>query len=189
MTRLPEDMVREFHEAFGFHVEATPTVAPLHIRVQRARLIAEESAELVTELLTSDDPADRETLVEAHRAIFMLFTNRMGPRPSHAAPSLERMAREHGDLAYVNSGGAVNAGIPLTAVVAEIHAANMRKLGPDGKPIVNEHGKALKPEGWQPPDIAAVLAATTDAVICHRIDPDNATCEPDNCGCLAGGPA
>lgn len=46
-------------------------------------------------------------------------------------------------------------GIDLRPVWSEVHAANMRKTtGP-----VREDGKRLKPEGWQPPDIAGVLRA------------------------------
>lgn len=33
-----------------------------------------------------------------------------------------------------------------------VHLANMRKLGPDGKPIYREDGKVLKPEGWTGPE-------------------------------------
>lgn len=40
-----------------------------------------------------------------------------------------------------------------------VHAANMRKLWPDGKPRRNEHGKIIKPEGWCGPEreLAAIL--------------------------------
>lgn len=34
-----------------------------------------------------------------------------------------------------------------------VHEANMAKLGLDGKPIIREDGKILKPEGWQPPQL------------------------------------
>ena len=42
-------------------------------------------------------------------------------------------------------------------VFAEVHLANMRKLGPDGLPIHRADGKVMKPEGWKPPDIQRVL--------------------------------
>lgn len=63
-----------------------------------------------------------------------------------------------GDLLYVIHGAALTFGIDLDAVVEEIHASNMRKLGPDGKPILRADGKFMKPDGWVPPDIAGVLA-------------------------------
>jgi len=61
------------------------------------------------------------------------------------------------DLVYVVCGAALEFGIPLDKVFDEVHAANMRKLGVDGKPIYREDGKIMKPEDWTPPDIKAVL--------------------------------
>lgn len=46
--------------------------------------------------------------------------------------------------------------IDLDAVVAEVHAANMRKIGPNGPVLVA--GKVMKPEGWSPADVAGALA-------------------------------
>lgn len=158
MTRLAEDMVREFHERFGFHVEDMPMLAPWEIRKERARLIVEEAAEAAAELLATNDDTLWPDQLAAARALVDIFTDRCDP--PQRRPMLDRIANELGDLAYVTAGGAVNNGVPLTAVAAEIHRANMAKLGPDGKPIINEHGKATKPAGWQPPDIAAVLAGT-----------------------------
>lgn len=61
------------------------------------------------------------------------------------------------DLIYVAIGCAQAYGIPLAAVFAEVHRSNLAKLGPDGKPNVRADGKIIKPEGWQPPDIARIL--------------------------------
>lgn len=38
-----------------------------------------------------------------------------------------------------------------------VQAANMAKVGPDGKVLKNVHGKVIKPDGWTPPDIASLL--------------------------------
>jgi predicted HAD superfamily Cof-like phosphohydrolase len=62
-----------------------------------------------------------------------------------------------GDLEYVVNGAALEYGINLPGVVREIHRSNMTKLGPEGKPIYREDGKILKGEGYEPPDIEAVL--------------------------------
>jgi len=40
---------------------------------------------------------------------------------------------------------------------AEVHRSNMAKLGPDGEPILNAAGRVVKPEGWEPPELALVL--------------------------------
>ena len=61
------------------------------------------------------------------------------------------------DVVYIAYGTARSYGIPLDAVLAEVHRSNMAKLV-DGKVVRREDGKILKPEGWTPPNIAAVLA-------------------------------
>ncbi len=49
--------------------------------------------------------------------------------------------------------GVVNAwNIPLRPFWDEVHAANMRKLGPDGKPLRDAGGKVIKPPGWVGPN-------------------------------------
>jgi len=60
------------------------------------------------------------------------------------------------DLTYIAVGTALKYGIPLDVVFREVHATNMAKF-PDGKANVRSDGKVLKPEGWKPPDIAALL--------------------------------
>lgn len=62
------------------------------------------------------------------------------------------------DLAYVVYGAAIEYGIDLDRVIAAVHASNMTKLGPDGRPIYREDGKVLKGPGYVPPDIAGALA-------------------------------
>lgn len=66
------------------------------------------------------------------------------------------IAQELADVVYVAYGTARDLGIPLDAVIAEVHAANMRKF--DDGVALRPDGKVTKPPGWQPPDVAAVLA-------------------------------
>ena len=72
------------------------------------------------------------------------------------------VAQELADVVYVAYGTAFSHGIDLDAVLAEVHRANMAKFGPDGSFTVREDGKLLKPDGWRPPDIAAVLDTAPD---------------------------
>ncbi|MGX2993961.1 pyrophosphohydrolase domain-containing protein [Streptomyces sp. JNUCC 64] len=72
---------------------------------------------------------------------------------------LDRLAHELADVVYVAYGTALVHGIDLDRVIAEIHHANMSKLGPDGVPRVRADGKVLKGDHYQPPDVAAVLRA------------------------------
>ena len=72
---------------------------------------------------------------------------------------LVAIAHELADVVYVAYGTAHSLGIPLDAVIAEVHRANMTKLGPDGKPLMREDGKVIKSPSYVPPDIGAVLEA------------------------------
>ena len=61
------------------------------------------------------------------------------------------------DLVYVVYGMALETGIDLAAVLAEVQRSNMSKLGPDGRPVYREDGKVLKGPGYVPPDVAGAL--------------------------------
>lgn len=70
---------------------------------------------------------------------------------------LDRLAHELADVVHVAYGTALVHGIDLDAVIAEIHRANMSKLGPDGQVARRADGKVLKGEHYRAPDVAAVL--------------------------------
>lgn len=70
---------------------------------------------------------------------------------------IEDVAKELADLLYVVFGTAVSYGIPMDEVFREVHASNMSKVGPDGKPIYREDGKVLKGPAYFEPDIRYVL--------------------------------
>jgi len=58
------------------------------------------------------------------------------------------------DLVYVLIGRAVSYGVDLRPVWDAVHRANLAKAkGPR-----RADGKILKPEGWQPPDVAKILS-------------------------------
>jgi hypothetical protein len=59
------------------------------------------------------------------------------------------------DLIYVVIGALLSWGIDPAPVWDAVHRANMTKIGGS----LRADGKVLKPEGWQPPDILAILAA------------------------------
>jgi NTP pyrophosphatase (non-canonical NTP hydrolase) len=70
---------------------------------------------------------------------------------------LATVAQELADVVYVAYGTAHSLGIPLDAVLAEVHRANMSKFGPDGQPILRGDGKVMKSAEFVPADVAAVL--------------------------------
>ena len=65
------------------------------------------------------------------------------------------------DLSYVTVGSAITWGIPLDAVVDEVHRSNMSKftISGDGQitAIRNTDGKILKGPNYVPPDIHGVI--------------------------------
>ncbi|MES4890502.1 MazG nucleotide pyrophosphohydrolase domain-containing protein [Streptomyces sp. NPDC096012] len=70
---------------------------------------------------------------------------------------LDQLAHELADVVYVAYGTALVHGIDLDEVIAEIHRANMSKLGPDGQVARRADGKVLKGEHYRAPDVSAVL--------------------------------
>jgi len=70
---------------------------------------------------------------------------------------LDKLAHELADVVYVAYGTALVHGIDLDEVIAEIHRANMSKLGPDGEVARRADGKVLKGEFYRAPDVSSVL--------------------------------
>jgi predicted HAD superfamily Cof-like phosphohydrolase len=69
---------------------------------------------------------------------------------------LAAIAHELADVVYVAFGTALAYGIDLDAVLAEVHRANMSKLGRDGRPVV-VNGKVQKGPDYRPPCLEALL--------------------------------
>lgn len=61
------------------------------------------------------------------------------------------------DLLYVVYGTAVTFGIPIDKYFREVHRSNMTKLGKDGRPVRNEHGKVIKGPNYEPPQIKDIF--------------------------------
>lgn len=96
-----------------------------------------------------DDLRDfRETLIDEEYKEFKDATR---------SGNVADIAKEGIDLLYVVLGTLVSYGVPITAVFEEVHRSNMSKLGPDGKPIKREDGKALKGPDYKPADVWQVL--------------------------------
>lgn len=58
------------------------------------------------------------------------------------------------DILYFTYGSLIELGVDADAAFAEVHKANMSKLGSDGKPIYREDGKVMKGPNYSPPNIA-----------------------------------
>ncbi len=126
--------VREFHEAIGEKPPRSPVYPDRALLDLRRTLVREEYEEAMEALAGLERALDGEDEAEKSRR----FT-----QASH----------ELTDLLYVTYGALLWFGVDADEVFREIHAANMRKTeGPK-----RADGKQLKPEGWQPADVAAVL--------------------------------
>lgn len=67
------------------------------------------------------------------------------------------MADALADIIYATIGAAVEFGIPIDRVFAEVHRSNMTKLWPDGNPRYRADGKVLKSDTYSPPNIHSAL--------------------------------
>lgn len=56
------------------------------------------------------------------------------------------------DLIYFALGTLCEMGVPPQEAFNAVHAANLRKLGSDGRPLLSIHGRIVKPEGWIGPE-------------------------------------
>ena len=62
------------------------------------------------------------------------------------------------DILYVTYGAGHAFGINLDKCFEEVQNSNMSKLGSDGKPIYNDHGKVMKGPNYFKPDLSKFVA-------------------------------
>ena len=67
--------------------------------------------------------------------------------------SLKEVADSLTDILYVTYGAGHAFGIDLDKCFDEVQRSNMSKLGADGKPIYNEHGKVMKGPNYFEPNL------------------------------------
>ena len=68
--------------------------------------------------------------------------------------NLKEIADSLTDILYVTYGAGHAFGIDLDKCFDEVQKSNMSKLGDDGKPIYNEHGKVMKGPKYFKPDLS-----------------------------------
>ena len=141
----PEALVRRFHHLYGLPVRTDGPGLERESLHMRMSLIAEEFAELVGAVY------GRAARARVEAACTRAVADDDGERDTAAA------ADALADLVYVVYGMALETGIDLAAVLAEVQRSNMSKLGADGRPVYREDGKVLKGPGYFPPDVAGVL--------------------------------
>ena len=141
----PEALVRRFHHVYGLPVQTDGASLERESLDMRMSLIAEEFSELVGAVYGQAARAEIES------------SYRRAVAADDGARDTVETADALADLIYVIYGMALETGIDLAAVLAEVQRSNMSKLGADGKPVYREDGKVLKGPGYFPPNVEAVL--------------------------------
>ena len=142
----PMELVLQFHHTYSVPIRpfSDPTLDYERMNM-RMSLIAEEFAELMGAVY---GPRAR-AIIEAATA------------EAVAADEGERDVIEAADaladLVYVVYGMAIESGMTLDSVLAEVQASNLSKLMPDGSVKLREDGKVLKGPNFFQPNIARGL--------------------------------
>jgi predicted HAD superfamily Cof-like phosphohydrolase len=150
------EQVAEFHAAMGLSglgpssSEGPKIIADERVKL-RASLIAEEFFETMDAMFSISVPEGRRPLFSNVRDDFMFWLGRAGP--VNIRVDLVSLADGLADLDYVVEGTRLEFGIDGAPIAAEVHRANMTKVGGPNR----EDGKRLKPPGWTPPDIEGEL--------------------------------
>ena len=141
----PEALVRRFHHVYGLPVQTDGASLQRESLDMRMSLIAEEFAELVGAVYGQAARAEIES------------SYRRAVAADDGTRDTVETADALADLIYVIYGMALETGIDLASVLAEVQRSNMSKLGADGKPVYREDGKVLKGPDYFPPNVEAVL--------------------------------
>ena len=141
----PEALVRRFHHVYGLPVQTDGASLERESLDMRMSLIAEEFSELVGAVYGQAARAEIES------------SYRRAVAADDGTRDTVETADALADLIYVIYGMALETGIDLASVLAEVQRSNMSKLGADGKPVYREDGKVLKGPDYFPPNVEAVL--------------------------------
>lgn len=176
--------VTEFHRAFNLPISATPLLPSAEVRRLRQNLLQEELDEFLVAYVAddriemADGLADMCYIIGGTHVVYGIAASE--PSETEFVGSMELdgvlyadmaaylVAEQQNDLGGIGSSLnqmvvdifriATDLHIPLDKVFEEVHRSNMSKLMPDGSVRYREDGKVLKPQNWQPPQIAELLA-------------------------------
>jgi Uncharacterized protein conserved in bacteria len=142
----PKALVAQFHDVYGMPnkvaEDSTPSVDIDRIHL-RMRLISEEFQELVEAVYGQRAGQQVSAALE--------------DLPDEDARDTVEAADALADMVYVIYGMALECGIDLDAVLAEVQRSNLSKLMPDGSVKRRDDGKILKGPNFSEPDISSIL--------------------------------
>lgn len=148
----PGKLVEQFHSTYSMPNRLitgdTPTVDIDRIDM-RMGLIAEEFAELMGAIYGTEAREHTEAAFDAAK--------NTDQHKRDVVESADALA----DLIYVIYGMAIECGIDLDKVLAEVQASNLSKLMPDGSVKLREDGKVLKGPDFFEPNVARALGMET----------------------------
>ncbi len=147
-------LVEEFHKAFGLTVASEPTLpehAPEDLWVLDVASLLLQSVTRLLRTRAANNPAC---------ARLALTTEEVGELcdaliDCDKVKVLDALL----DIQYINDGSVHTFGMgPVFDTGTErVHTSNMSKLGPDGKPILNENGKVVKGPNYVPVDLTDLV--------------------------------
>ncbi|MFZ1382588.1 MAG: nucleoside triphosphate pyrophosphohydrolase family protein [Scrofimicrobium sp.] len=149
----PAVLVSEFHNVYQMPDrvrDEEPSTLEYDRLDMRMGLIAEEVSELFTAVYGQ---RAGDAVAEAAAAVV-----------DEGSRDIVETADALADLVYVIYGMALESGIDLDEVLAEVHSSNLSKLMPDGSVKRREDGKVLKGPNFRQPDVAGVLEERDRAV-------------------------
>lgn len=141
-----DENVREFCTTMGISTRDTiglPSEADIKLR---ARLIAEEAFEVLEAFFSTLSSGNIFFKRLAYETLELIEKN-------HPSVNMEALADGFADLDYVVANARVGFGIDGIPIAAEVHRANMTKVGGP----VDKFGKCGKPVGWVGPNIRGEL--------------------------------
>jgi predicted HAD superfamily Cof-like phosphohydrolase len=161
------EQVRAFHERFQLPIGTRPQILKDHLEWDLPpRQGKEDSDTAIRQMRYAEDYIRQSRMPDdvAWGRIQMMMEELREFAEAVQRGDLADQADSLVDLAYFVLGTAVMMGLPWETLFGEVHRANMQKV----LVACAEESKRLnkldvkKPEGWQPPQIEAILAAETE---------------------------
>lgn len=150
--------VMEFHLTFDCPVHTWPCVPKLSLEAGRGELLNLASDLRWMARKLKDRAAQhgifKNTTMRDLMVRFQLIVEETGELAEALAEGDRvKVLHELSDLGYVVDGTYLTLGLAglKRSARAEVHKANMSKLGADGKPIVHESGRVVKGPNYVPP--------------------------------------
>lgn len=138
--------VREFHAAFRVPAPARPCIPKADRKLpEYVGTLLTAARDTLRQCAETGDRCALRLALETEELLELYYALISG--------DLEAALDAKVDQRYVSDGTVIELGLAdvFDEAFERVHGANMRKLGPDGEPVVNASGKVVKPKGWEPP--------------------------------------